>query len=36
MTVEIVFFDAGGTILDPHPSFAELFALTCTNYGIRR
>lgn len=26
MTVEIVFFDAGETILHPHPSFPELFA----------
>ena len=34
MTVEIVFFDAGGTILDPHPSFAGLFASTCTAFGI--
>lgn len=33
MTVEMVFFDAGGTILDPHPSFPELFALTCTEQG---
>lgn len=34
MTVEVVFFDAGGTILDPHPSFAELFALTCRTRGF--
>ncbi|MEA2452501.1 MAG: hypothetical protein QOG04_1211 [Actinomycetota bacterium] len=36
MTIEMVFFDAGGTILDPHPSFAELFASTCQarGYGV--
>ena len=34
MTIEIVFFDAGGTILDPHPSFSELFALTCAKHGF--
>jgi len=33
MTVEMVFFDAGGTILDPHPSFPELFARTCAAQG---
>ena len=33
MTIEIVFFDAGGTLLDPHPSFAELFATTCRAQG---
>jgi putative hydrolase of the HAD superfamily len=27
--IEIVFFDAGETIVHPHPSFAELFAETC-------
>ena len=32
--IEIVFFDAGETILHPHPSFAELFALTCHRHGI--
>lgn len=32
MTIEVVFFDAGGTILDPHPSFPELFAETCGKY----
>lgn len=33
MTIGIVFFDAGGTLLDPYPSFAQLFASTCTDYG---
>lgn len=33
MTVEMVFFDAGGTLLDPHPSFSELFAVTCQAEG---
>jgi putative hydrolase of the HAD superfamily len=32
--IEIVFFDAGETILHPHPSFAELFASTCHRHGI--
>lgn len=31
--IDIVFFDAGGTILDPHPSFAELFAEVCRAHG---
>ena len=35
MTIEMVFFDAGGTILDPHPSFPELFASTCVSAGIQ-
>jgi putative hydrolase of the HAD superfamily len=34
VTIDIVFFDAGGTILDPHPSFPELFALTCAAHGF--
>ena len=29
----MVFFDAGGTLLDPHPSFPELFATTCRASG---
>jgi len=33
MTIEVVFFDAGGTLLDPHPSFSELFATTCRAAG---
>lgn len=32
--VEVVFFDAGGTILDPYPSFPELFASTCCSAGF--
>lgn len=31
--VEIVFFDAGETILHPHPSFSELFASVCLDAG---
>ena len=31
--IEIVFFDAGETIVHPHPSFAELFAETCGRDG---
>lgn len=34
MTIDVVFFDAGGTILDPHPSFPELFASTCCSAGL--
>lgn len=34
MPVEIVFFDAGETLLRPHPSFVELFSTTCKEYGI--
>ncbi|MDQ3646915.1 MAG: HAD-IA family hydrolase [Actinomycetota bacterium] len=33
MTIEVVFFDAGETILHPHPSFAELFAEVCARRG---
>lgn len=33
MTVEMVFFDAGGTLLDPHPSFSEVFSSTCRAAG---
>jgi putative hydrolase of the HAD superfamily len=32
--IEIVFFDAGETILHPHPSFHELFAKVCSEYGV--
>ncbi|MGH2756429.1 MAG: HAD family hydrolase [Actinomycetota bacterium] len=32
--IKIVFFDAGGTILDPHPSFAELFAQVCAENDV--
>lgn len=31
--IKIVFLDAGGTILDPHPSFAGLFANVCRSRG---
>ena len=31
--IEIVFLDAGETILHPHPSFPELFARTCAEHG---
>lgn len=34
MTMEIVFFDAGETLLRPYPSFAELFASTAASHGI--
>ena len=34
MSIEIVFFDAGETLLRPHPSFAELFARTCREHGV--
>lgn len=34
MPIEIVFFDVGETLLRPYPSFAELFALTCRDYGV--
>lgn len=33
MTIEIVFFDAGETLLHPAPSFPELFAKTCREFG---
>lgn len=32
--IEIVFFDAGETLLRPHPSFSELFASTSRAYGV--
>jgi putative hydrolase of the HAD superfamily len=32
--IEIVFLDAGETILYPHPSFSELFALVVTDAGV--
>ncbi len=31
--IEIVFFDAGDTLLRPHPSFEELFASVCSARG---
>ena len=33
MTIEIVFFDAGETLLHPHPSFPELFARVANENG---
>ncbi len=33
MTIEIVFFDAGDTLVHPHPSFPELFAQVCGERG---
>lgn len=33
MTIEIVFFDAGETLVHPHPSFPELFAEIATSAG---
>lgn len=35
MDVEAVFFDAGETLLYPHPSFAELFAEVLREHGTR-
>jgi putative hydrolase of the HAD superfamily len=32
--IEMVFFDAGETILHPHPSFPELFARVCKRHGF--
>lgn len=32
-TTEIVFFDAGETLVHPHPSFPELFARVCAERG---
>ena len=32
--IEIVFFDAGETLLRPHPSFSELFSQTARSYGV--
>jgi putative hydrolase of the HAD superfamily len=33
--VEVIFFDAGETLVHPHPSFPELFATTCQEQGYR-
>ena len=33
MTIEIVFFDAGETLVHPHPSFPQLFAQVCKKEG---
>lgn len=32
--IEIVFFDAGETLIHPHPSFPELFAVVCARHGV--
>lgn len=34
MSIEMVFFDAGETLLRPYPSFVELFASTCKAGGV--
>ena len=34
MAIEMVFFDAGETLLRPYPSFAELFASTAREHGV--
>lgn len=34
MTIEMVFFDAGETLLRPYPSFVELFSSTCKAHGV--
>ena len=34
MSIEIVFFDAGETLIHPHPSFPELFAEICADAGV--
>ena len=34
MAIEMVFFDAGETLLRPYPSFVELFATTCEAHGV--
>ena len=34
MAIEMVFFDAGETLLRPYPSFVELFATTCKAHGV--
>ena len=31
--IEVVFFDAGDTLLGPHPSFPELFSQVCQEHG---
>jgi putative hydrolase of the HAD superfamily len=32
--IEIVFFDAGETLLHPHPSFHDLFSEVCRKHGV--
>ncbi len=31
--IEVIFFDAGDTLLGPHPSFPELFSQVCKEHG---
>ncbi|MGH2774408.1 MAG: HAD family hydrolase [Actinomycetota bacterium] len=31
--IEVIFFDAGDTLLGPHPSFPELFSQVCAEHG---
>ena len=31
--IEVIFFDAGDTLLGPHPSFPELFSQVCEEHG---
>ncbi|MDP9224756.1 MAG: HAD-IA family hydrolase [Actinomycetota bacterium] len=31
--IKIIFFDAGGTILEPYPTFAEAFTRICRSHG---
>jgi putative hydrolase of the HAD superfamily len=31
--IEVIFFDAGDTLLGPHPSFLELFSTVCEEHG---
>lgn len=33
-SIEMVFFDAGETLVHPTPSFAELFSSSCAEYGL--
>jgi putative hydrolase of the HAD superfamily len=33
--VECIFFDAGGTLLHPHPSVGEIYARTARRHGLR-
>lgn len=32
--IEVVFFDAGETLIHPHPSFVDLFVATCARGGV--
>jgi len=31
--IDVIFFDAGDTLLGPHPSFPELFSVVCEEHG---